>query len=867
MSTDTPMIKQYLRIKREHPDALLFFRLGDFYEMFFEDANVASKILGIALTSRNKSEKNSVPLCGVPYHSVEPYIAKLLEHGHKVAICEQVEDPRLAKGIVDRRVTRILTPGVILDSEKLDSKSSNFLAAVYNDGKSYGLSYADISTGEFKSTSFSTLDELKLELANLEPKEVLLPEALHQREELVSFLEQAWNPLLTSLDHWVWDLEGAREGLKDILATHTLEPFGLEGHPESIIASGAIVHYLKETQKGDLPPLDAPLYYETTDYLLIDESTRRNLELIKTIRGESRRGSLLSILDETLTGMGGRLLKQWINYPLVDTNRINERLDAVEELKEESGLRKKLREALREINDIERIIGRISTTSAKPRDLGALRDSSYFISDLKLILKNSRSKRLEEVGQKLDDLADIKALLEKALVDEPPFSSRDGGIFRDGFSEELDQLRLIKRDGRKWIAGLEAKERESTRINSLKVGYNRVFGYYIEVTKPNLHLVPETYIRKQTLVNAERFITPELKEYEEKILGAEDRILEIEAALFEDIRKRVAKESERVRLTASLIAELDVLSSLSEVADRYNYTKPRVSDSGMIELKESRHPVVERMDLGERFVPNDVRLDLEEDQFLIITGPNMAGKSTLIRQVALTVLMAQMGSFVPALEASVGIVDKIFTRVGASDNLARGQSTFMVEMVETAYIIRHATSRSLVVLDEIGRGTSTFDGMSIAWAVAEFLCDLGCRTLFATHYHELAQLAISKSKVKNYNVFVKEDRDKIVFLRKLIPGAASHSYGIQVAKLAGIPDRVLKLARRVLSNLEKSQSNLGGSILGGQLALFEDKEKTKDEGIEHEILEEIKELNPLSMTPIEAISKLLEIKEKLEKGS
>jgi DNA mismatch repair protein MutS len=867
MSTDTPMIKQYLRIKREHPDALLFFRLGDFYEMFFEDANVASKILGIALTSRNKSEKNSVPLCGVPYHSVEPYIAKLLEHGHKVAICEQVEDPRLAKGIVDRRVTRILTPGVILDSEKLDSKSSNYLAAVYNDGKSYGLSYADISTGQFKSTSFSTLDELKLELANLEPKEVLLPEALHQREELVSFLEQAWNPLLTSLDHWVWDLEGAREGLKDILAIHTLESFGLEGHPESIIASGAIVHYLKETQKGDLPPLDAPLYYETTDYLLIDESTRRNLELIKTIRGESRRGSLLSILDETLTGMGGRLLKQWINYPLVDTNRINERLDAVEELKEESGLRKKLREALREINDIERIIGRISTTSAKPRDLGALRDSSYFISDLKLILKNSRSKRLEEVGQKLDDLADIKALLEKALVDEPPFSSRDGGIFRDGFSEELDQLRLIKRDGRKWIAGLEAKERASTRINSLKVGYNRVFGYYIEVTKPNLHLVPETYIRKQTLVNAERFITPELKEYEEKILGAEDRILEIEAALFEDIRKRVARESERVRLTASLIAELDVLSSLSEVADRYNYTKPRVSDSGMIDLKESRHPVVERMDLGERFVPNDVRLDLEEDQFLIITGPNMAGKSTLIRQVALTVLMAQMGSFVPALEASVGIVDKIFTRVGASDNLARGQSTFMVEMVETAYIIRHATSRSLVVLDEIGRGTSTFDGMSIAWAVAEFLCDLGCRTLFATHYHELAQLAISKSKVKNYNVFVKEDRDKIVFLRKLIPGAASHSYGIQVAKLAGIPDRVLKLAKRVLSNLEKSQSNLGGSILGGQLALFEDKEKTKDEGIEHEILEEIKELNPLSMTPIEAISKLLEIKEKLEKGS
>lgn len=858
------MIRQYMKIKREYPDTILFFRLGDFYEMFFEDANIASKILGIALTSRNKSEKNSVPLCGVPYHSVEPYLAKLLEHGHKVAICEQVEDPKLAKGIVERRVTKILTPGVILDPEKLDSKSNNFLASLYFDGKTYGLAYTDVSTGQFKTASFSTLDDLTEELSNLEPKEVLLPEEFHQSEELVSFFSRTWNPLITRFDSWVWELERAKEILKDMLSSQTLEAFGLEDHPGLIIACGAVVHYLRETQIEDMPPLDAPTYYETADYLLVDESTKRNLELLRTIRGESKRGSLLWVLDETLTAMGGRLLKQWINYPLVDSRKIGERLDAVEELKGKPGLRRKLRTILKEISDIERLIARISTNSAKPRDLGALRDSSYFISDIKRVLKDFTAPFILEIDLGLDDLNDVRGLLEKALVAEPPLSSREGGIIRDGFSMELDELRLIKRDGKKWIAELEAKEKESNRINSLKIGYNRVFGYYIEVTKPNLHLVPDTYIRKQTLINAERFITPQLKEYEEKILGAEDRIVEIEKELFEEIRKRVANESHRVRRTASLIAELDVLSSLSEVADKYNYIKPQVSDTGIIALKESRHPVVERMDLGERFVPNDIKLDLEENQFLIITGPNMAGKSTLIRQVALIVLMAQMGSFVPANEAKVGIVDKIFTRVGASDSLARGQSTFMVEMVETAYIIRHATSRSMVILDEIGRGTSTFDGMSIAWAVAEFLHDLGCRTLFATHYHELAQLAISKRRVKNYNVFVKEDSGKIVFLRKFIPGAASHSYGIQVAKLAGVPEKVLRVAQRVLSKLEKAQSKLGGSIRGGQLGLFEKVEEK--EGLEeNEILEEIKELDPQSMSPLQALSKLMDIREKLQK--
>lgn len=859
------MIKQYMKIKKEYPGTILLFRLGDFYEMFFEDATIASKILGIALTSRNKSAKNSVPLCGVPYHSVEPYVAKLLERGHKVAICEQVEDPKHAKGIVDRKVIKVLTPGVILDTEKLDSKSNNFLASLYFDGRSYGLAYADISTGQFKTTSFPSLDDLTSELSNLEPKEVLLTEELHQNEELSSFFLRTWNPLITTLDTWVWELDRANEILKQQLSLQTLEALGLEEHLASIRACGAVVHYLKETQIEDLPPLDAPVYYETAEYLLIDESTKRNLELLRTFRGDSKSGSLLWVLDETSTAMGGRLLKQWVNYPLIDLEKIRERLDAVEELKDKPGLRKKMRTSLKEISDIERLIARISTTSVKPGDLGALRDSSYFISDIKGVLKDFSAALLLEINQSLDDIGDVRKLLEKALVDEPPLSSRDGGIIRDGFSVEVDELRLIKRDGKRWIAELEAKEKEITRISSLKVGYNRVFGYYIEVTKPNLHLVPETYIRKQTLVNAERFITPELKEYEEKILGAEDRLLEIERELFEGVRKRVAGESERVRRTASLIGELDVLSSFAEIADKYNYTKPQISDSGNIELKESRHPVVERMDLGERFVPNDVTLDSGENQLLIITGPNMAGKSTLIRQAALIVLMAQMGGFVPAKESRLGIVDRIFSRVGASDNLARGQSTFMVEMVETAYIIRHATPKSLVILDEIGRGTSTFDGMSIAWAVAEFLHDLGCRTLFATHYHELAQLAISKRRVKNYNVFVKEDRGKIVFLRKLIPGAASHSYGIQVAKLAGVPEKVLKGAQRVLSNLEKTQSDLGGSIRGGQLRLFE-KAEEREELNENEILEEIKGLEPQSMSPIQALSKLIEIKEKLEKS-
>ncbi|MGB7291302.1 MAG: DNA mismatch repair protein MutS [Thermodesulfobacteriota bacterium] len=866
MASETPMIKQYMKIKNRYSDSILFFRLGDFYEMFFEDAKIASKVLGIALTSRNKSEKNPVPLCGVPFHSVEPYIATMLSHGYKVAICEQVEEPSQSKEIVERRVTRVLTPGVIIDSEKLDSKTNNYLASIYSDGKSYGLAYCDISTGKFRTTSFSSLDELKSEIANIEAKEILLPEDLHNMEELISHFSRSWNPLLTTIDPWVWEIGCSREILQEHLKTKTLEPFGLDNHPESIVSCGAIIHYLKQTQIEDMPPLEDPLFIKSTDSLSIDESTKKNLELMGSSQSTKKTGSLLWVLDETLTGMGGRLIRQWLNYPLIDPEKIRDRLDSVEELIEKNALRNKLRNSLREINDIERLIGRIFTKSARPRDLGALRDSLSLISEVKTLSENLDKRLNVEIRNGIDDLADIRELLDRSVVDEPPLSCRDGGIIREGFRKELDGLRMIKRDGRKWIAGLEAKEREATGINSLKIGYNRVFGYYIEITRTNLHLAPDHYIRKQTLVNAERFITPELKDQEERILGAEEEMIELEKGLFEEIRQRVSKETDRIRLTAHLIGMIDVVSSLALVAEKYDYAKPHVCDSTIIDIKESRHPVVERMELGERFVPNDVRLDHEENQFLIITGPNMAGKSTLIRQVALTIIMAQMGSFVPAKEAKIGVVDRIFTRVGASDNLARGQSTFMVEMTETAYILRHTTPKSLVILDEIGRGTSTFDGMSIAWAVAEYLYEAGSMVLFATHYHELAQLAISKNRVKNYNIYVKEDRGKIVFLRKLIPGASSHSYGIEVANLAGVPDRVIKSAKDILARIEKSHLGIGTSIRGGQMALFNSPEEEKKEDEKDKIIEELMDLDPLSMSPLEAHSKLVELKEKLEKG-
>jgi DNA mismatch repair protein MutS len=868
MAAETPMLKQYMALKKEYPDAILFFRLGDFYEMFYDDAKVASKVLGIALTSRNKNDKNPVPLCGVPHHSSEPYLAKLLKSGHKVAVCEQIEDPKSAKGVVKRKVVRVLTPGVILDSENLDSKSNNFLASVYAGNGIYGLAYTDISTGLFRASVFDSIEDLTDEIFRLEPKEIIL-ENVDEGESPVSgaALKRSGNPVITQLDSWAWDTDRGRELLLEHLSAKTLEPYGLEGVPEAITAAGALLQYLKDTRLEEMPPLNDPEFYRKTGYLLIDESTKRNLELLRSNNNDSgdSGGSLLWVLDETTTGMGGRLLRRWINYPLVDIKAIEKRLDAVEELKSHTSLRASVMAELREISDIERLIGRIATSTARPRDLGALRDSSIHISSIKKLLTESGMKAVRDIGEGLDDLADLHRLLASSLAIDLPLTSREGGMIKEGVNPELDGLRSIKRDGRQWIADLEAKERKATGINSLKVSYNRVFGYYIEVSKSNSGSVPDGYTRRQTLANAERYITEELKEYEDKILGAEDRIIAIESEIFEGLRKKVAAEADRVRNTSALLGELDCYSALADVAERYNYVRPQMTDEPVMELGNSRHPVVERMELGERFVPNDIKLDPHENQFLLITGPNMAGKSTLIRQVALTAIMAQLGSFVPATHARVGVSDRVFTRVGASDNIAKGHSTFMVEMVETAYILRHATDRSLVILDEIGRGTSTFDGMSIAWAVAEYLHDRGPRTLFATHYHELTGLAVSRRRTKNYNIYVKENGDKIVFLRKLIPGAASHSYGIQVAKLAGVPDAVIKSAQKVLSNLEKSQSGIRTSILGGQMHLFTEPEQAETED-EHPILEEIKGLDTNSMTPLDALTKLAELKGKLEGG-
>ncbi len=854
-------MEQYHKIKKGHPDSILFFRLGDFYEMFFEDAKTASKVLGLTLTSRNKSIKNSTPLCGVPHHSAEQYCNKLLKNGYKVAICEQVENPKEAQGVVERKVVKILTPGTILDSENLESKSNNYIASIYLSDKGSAISYCDVSTGELRVSSLNNQSDVLDELIRLEPKEILIDQ--RQREKL-SLIKRSFNPLVTEIDEWRWDYKNSKDILLEHLNVARLESFGIDDHHGDVISCGVLLSYLSETQMDFMPNLQEPRFYRPSDYLEIDDSTRKNLEILRPLNDDAQGYCLLSTIDRTSSAMGGRLIKQWLNYPLKNTDEMIKRLDSVDELIKAPQLRDRTIRELKKINDIERLIGRISTAGAKPKDLAGLRDSTFSIAEIKYVMSDFNSKLLKAIYNELDDLADIKKLLLSALVEQPPHTSREGGIFKEGFDKELDQLRSMQNEAKRWIADLELKERKSTGINSLKVGYNKVFGYYIEVTKSNIALVPQSYIRKQTISNAERFITPELKDFEEKILNAREKILEIEAALFEKLRLSISDKSARIRKTAFLIAQFDVLCSLADIADKNGYTKPRINNGEKIDLRDSRHPVVENLDLEDGFVANDIFLD-RENQVLLVTGPNMAGKSTLIRQAAIIVLMAQIGSFVPASKAEIGVVDKIFTRVGASDNLAKGLSTFMVEMVETAYILRNATERSFVILDEIGRGTSTFDGMSIAWAVAEYLHDMGVKTLFATHYHELAQLTHSNPRVKNYNVLVKEYKDKIIFLRKLAPGYSSHSYGIQVARLAGIPQKVITSSRNMLSNLEKVQAKLRELMTGEQMFLFDKPDPADneiDESTESEILEYLKEIDPMNLTPMEALAKLIELKEK-----
>jgi len=856
-------------IKDQFPDAILFFRMGDFYEMFFDDARIASRILGITLTSRGTYNGDKVPMCGIPHHANRAYIGKLLDSGWKVAICEQIGDPGSTKGIVEREVVRVVTPGSVVDEKELDDKSHLFMAAVSGDEGAYGLAHVDLSTGEFRVTEMGSFDAVVDELARIDPAEVLIPEDDHltNRKPLSSYR-------LEVLKKDSYDPREAVSLLKQQLQVRSLTGFGCQNMPQAIIAAGAIVSYLRDTQKGFPEHIREIVTYHMKDYMVLDESTYAHLELLKTMRRQSVKGSLFDILDKTVTPMGSRLLKNWISYPLINLDKIRERSAGVACLKEDALLRRDIRDELKKIYDIARLNGRIALKRANARDLIALKSSLLRLPFIKDALKDSNSALLSDIGAHLDTLQDVAQLIDASVQEEPPVSLKEGGIIKEGYNDELDRLIFLSRDGKSWIARFARSEQERTGISSLKVGFNKVFGYYIEVTKVNLHLVPDDYIRKQTLTHGERYITEALKVKEEEVLGAEEKRVELEGDIFEGIRKKIATENQRLRETAALVSQMDVIAGLAETAEANDYTCPEVNDSAALDILQGRHPVIELSVKEEDFVPNDIHLDSEKQQVMIITGPNMAGKSTILRQTALTVLMAQMGGFVPASRAVIGLVDRIFTRVGASDDLARGQSTFMVEMDETANILRHMSPKSLVILDEIGRGTSTYDGLSIAWAVAEALHDKeekGVRTLFATHYHELTELVTTKQRVKNFNIAVREWNDQIIFLRKLVPGGTSRSYGIQVAQIAGIPEGVIRRAKEILNNLEKAEADETGRPRlarhrvsepreGGmvQLALFGPKD--------WEMREWIRGLNLDAMTPVEALVTLNDLKERVIRG-
>jgi DNA mismatch repair protein MutS len=876
MQDHTPVIRQYLRIKGDYQDCILFFRMGDFYEMFFEDAKVASKILEIALTSRERGERERIPLCGVPFHAAAPYIAKLIDRGHKVAICEQVGDIRGGGGLVEREVTQVITPGMVVESDNLSAKENNFLMSVWQGAHGYALAFLDLSTGAFKGCRSVEGALLLGEVVKNNPREVLIPASLPGREGFVAEMMRTFPHLLVNT---VPDASDQR-------VTSGFSPAGASDHITALIddlippwltdetrpAAIAALRYVCETQKTDIQHIKPFTPYRVEDYLILDEATQRNIELFTSLAGRGgKKGTLLAMVDETLTAMGGRRIREWLLYPLIQCAAIERRLGAVAQLKEASLARADLRELLEQVYDLERLNARVIMGRANPRDMAALKTTVRSIPRIKATLAEFDAPLLHDITSGLDELSEVAEWIDKALVVDPPLVFTEGGIIRDGYNQELDELREMSRTGKGWIARLEAEERQRTGISSLKVRYNQVFGYYIEITNANLGLVPADYIRKQTLTNAERFITPPLKEYEDKIFGAEERIKGLEHELFKRLRERVAGENRRIQGTADAVATLDAVLSLAEVADKYNYRRPRVTDGTEIVIREGRHPVIERMHDLEPFVPNDARLDCVDHQLIIITGPNMAGKSTYIRQVALICLMAQMGGFVPAEEATIGLIDRIFTRIGASDNLARGESTFMVEMRETADILREATPRSLVILDEIGRGTSTFDGLSIAWAVAEYLHDIkGPKTLFATHYHELTELAMTKPRAKNYNVAVREWNGEIIFLRKIVEGGASRSYGIQVARLAGLPEEVVVRAREVLANLERGELDETGAPRlahgkgGGeepgvnQLNLF---------GVhDGELYRELHAVDPNHVTPLEAMELLYRWKKLMKEG-
>ena len=796
---ETPMMAQYRAIRRELPeDTLLFFRLGDFYEMFFEDAKTASAILDITLTKRH-----STPMCGVPYHAAAGYLERLVKAGKKVAICEQVEDPAATKGIVKRDVTRIVTPGTILDEVTLDGNQNNFLAGLFKEKNRFGLAMLDLSTGEFWLEESASLASIETNLARYAPAECVIPD-----EQISIFLSEATDTLLTSGEDWTFELPSATDFLLRHFHLHSLEGFGCSKMSAGICAAGGMLYYVKTQLRRNLEHVRTLRVKNPEDYILIDETTATNLELVAPINTRAAyKATLLNVLDSTCTAMGGRLLREWLQRPLHHLEQINQRHDAVDLLVNNQTFLRSLREVLKDIKDVERLISRIGSTSGNPRDVRAMGLSLEQMPLLK-VLVSGKGTLLENLSTQIAPLPDLVELIDTALAEEPPINLKDGGVIRTGYYKELDELRAAATLGRKWLADFQASEIERTGIKSLKVRHNKVFGYYIEISKSYLTQVPESYIRKQTLVNAERFITPELKEYENKIFGAQERAVALEQELFSAVRKKVIEQLDMIQQNAVSIAHIDLLSTFAERALTNRYTRPVMTDGDQLEIQEGRHPVVEQMPDAERFVPNDTFLNRATHQLIIITGPNMAGKSTYIRQVALITIMAHMGCFVPARSATVGLVDRVFTRVGASDDLARGRSTFMVEMQETANILNNATSKSLIILDEIGRGTSTFDGISIAWSVAEYLCKnpaMQAKTLFATHYHELTDLALTLSNVKNYSVLVKERGDTITFLRKIVEGAADKSYGIQVARLAGLPAEVISRANDILKNLEEGE--------------------------------------------------------------
>ena len=868
----SPMMQEYCKTKEEYKDCILFYRLGDFYEMFFDDALLVSKELELTLTGKDCGLEERAPMCGIPFHAADTYINRLIERGHKVAICEQVEDPKKAKGLVKRAVIRVVTPGTTLDATSLDESKNNYLMSIVSIADRFGCAIADITTGDCFLTEVPNSQKLVDEINKFSPAEIICNDSFFMSGVDTDDLKERLGICIFSLDAWYFDDDTCRKELREHFHVTNLEGLGISDYDSGIIAAGALFLYLKETQKTALSQMTTIRPYTAERYMLIDSSSRRNLELVETLREKQKRGSLLWVLDKTKTAMGARTLRSFVEQPLIDAEEINRRLEALEELNEKPMLRDEIREYLNPVYDLERLVSRISFKSANPRDMVAFASSLEMIPYIKQVLKDFQAPILKEIYEDMDSLEDITDLIKHAIVDEPPLAQKDGGIIREGFNEDVDKFRSARTDGKKWLTELETKERERTGIKSLKIKYNRVFGYALEVTNTFKELVPENYIRKQTLANAERYITEELKNLENMILGAEDKLYALEYELFSNVRDKVGQEVIRIQRTAKAIAGLDVFASLALVAERNHYVRPKVNEGGIIDIKGGRHPVVEQMIDNDMFIANDTYLDNTKKRISIITGPNMAGKSTYMRQTALIVLMAQIGSFVPADKAVIGIVDRIFTRVGASDDLASGQSTFMVEMTEVANILRNATAKSLLILDEIGRGTSTFDGLAIAWAVIEHISNTklcGAKTLFATHYHELTELEGKLSGVTNYCIAVKEKGDDIVFLRKIVKGGADKSYGIQVAKLAGVPDSVINRAKELVEELRDADITAAVKDLASpkkkpkvemdmaQMSLF-------DTVQDNDIIEELKGIDIGNLTPMEALNTLYNLQNKIK---